>query len=116
MVASISLRCSDSDLVSVGATATDPQGIDDLDETSPRVRVFLDADAGGTAVEVKLTFGTTDFFASDFTLTPAYDALMPRAASICSAGAWPVQAVFTDETGHVTQGDVMATVSEIAAN
>lgn len=112
VVASITLQCVGSELSGLRATATDPQGTEDLDDTSPLVRVFLDADASGDPVEVQLRFGDGYFFASDFGLTSASDALMPSAAAICAGGSWPVQVLFPDETGHVTQGEVMATVSK----
>ncbi len=106
VIASITIFCgSDKKVGLIEARATDADGPSDIDKSYPLVRVYCQAEAGGASDEVKLYFDTVDLFeAGDY-----YPLLLTITAP-CGSNRWPVEAVFPDETGHVTSGNVWANV------
>jgi hypothetical protein len=88
------------------ATASDPQGFDDVRDVSQFIGVYPDARCEGMPVTVsddlagsgiEETFGTAISASED-----AYDAIATATAS------WPVHVRFSDRDGNVTEGDVLA--------
>jgi hypothetical protein len=93
----------------VVATATDPQGDDNLRDVFQSVGVFPDESCEGSPIVimddlaysgVEETFGTAVDASTDPDL---YDA-------IAAASDWPVEVTFKDVDGHTTSGRVRARI------
>ena len=108
VVVAVGLEVQTEGIVLV-ATATDPQGTDDLVDVEQSIGVFPDARCTGTPIVlvddlagsgVEETFGT----AADAATSPALY------AAISAAQAWPVEVDFRDRDGNRTQGRVLAQI------
>jgi hypothetical protein len=107
-VTSVTLEVQPAGIV-VLASATDPDGSDNLVDVTQSVGVFPDAQCNGTPIElqddlagsgVEESFGT----AVDMVVNPTlYN-------TIASVAAWPVAVDFRDADGNRVTGRVMATV------
>jgi len=91
------------------ATATDPDGSENLTDVQQSISVFPDARCQGTPVTltddlagsgVEETFGTAVSVADNASWY----------AAIAAASRWPVEVDFTDLDGNRTQGRVLARV------
>lgn len=98
-----------TDGVVVFATATDPQGTDNLLDVVQTIGVYPDLECGGAAITVQddlagsgveETFGTAIDASDDPALYAAIEA----------ESAWPVTVSFADADGHRTEGRVMARI------
>lgn len=108
-VTDVGLEIQPDEGVIVFATATDPQGSENLADVVQTVGVFPDIGCNGTPVEiqdelvgsgVEETFGTAVSAVDDAALVQA----------ISAASSWPVEVEFSDVDGNVTAGPVMARV------
>jgi hypothetical protein len=95
--------------VIIVATATDPQGSENLRDVLQSVGVYPDEGCRGTprtllddlvGSGVEETFGTAVDADTDAALV----------ATIAAALSWPVQVDFVDLDGHRTQGDLLARI------
>jgi hypothetical protein len=93
----------------VVATATDPQGTEDLADVEQSIGVFPDARCTGTPIVL-----TDDLAGSgvEESFGMAVDAASNPAlyAAISAAQTWPVEVDFRDRSGNRTQGRVLAQV------
>ena len=104
----VALECQSSDLVAL-ATATDPQGTDNLLNVLQTIGVYPNEDCTGTLLTiqddlvgsgVEETFGTVVDAADHPDL---FD-------QICGCNRWPVEVLFSDADGNTTRGRVAARV------
>lgn len=108
-VTDVALEIQPGEGAIVVATATDPQGTENLTNVVQTVGVFPDADCNGTPIEiqddlvgsgVEETFGTAVSAVDHAALFQA----------IAAASSWPVEVEFSDVDGNVTAGRIMARV------
>ncbi|MBT8335016.1 MAG: hypothetical protein KJO11_00335 [Gemmatimonadetes bacterium] len=109
VVTDVGLELQPGEGVIVVATATDPQGSDDLRDVLQTVGVFPDVECRGTPVTIRddlvgsgieETFGTAVSIVDDPGLYAAIEA----------AVSWPVELSFVDVDGHRTEGRTFARI------
>lgn len=107
-VVAVSLEVQPSGIV-VLATATDPQGTDNLLNVTQSIAVFPDTQCTGTALVVQDDLAGSGVEESFGTVVdPGTNQALYSA--IAAASAWPVELDFRDQDGNRTTGRVMATV------
>ena len=109
VVTDVGLELQPGEGVIVVATATDPQGTDNLRDVLQTIGVFPDVECRGAprtiqddlvGSGIEETFGTAVSISND----PALYALIE------AESAWPVDLSFADVDGHRTEGRVLARV------
>ena len=108
-ISDVGLELQPGEGVIVVATASDPQGTENLRDVQQAIGVFPDAECRGTPFTlqddlagsgVEETFGTAVAIADHPALYAAIEA----------ASSWPVALSFADADGHRTGGHVMARI------
>ena len=109
LILDVGLEIQVGEGIIVVATASDPQGSDNLDDVLQSVGVYPDDGCRGTPLTllddlvgsgVEETFGTA---------VPV-DTYPTLVAEITAALSWPVHVDFRDLDGHRTRGDVLARI------
>lgn len=109
LIVDVGLEVQVGEGIIVVATATDPQGSDNLDDVLQSAGVYPDEGCVGTPFTLiddlagsglEETFGTAVSIDSEPALV----------ARISAATSWPVHIDFRDLDGHRTQGDVQARI------
>lgn len=109
-IVAIGLEVQASGIIVV-ATATDPQGTDNLLDVLQSVGVFPDAGCNGTPIVVRDNLSGSGV---EETFGTAVDATVDAALyqDISSAQTWPVEVDFQDRDGNRTMGRVLAPILE----
>ena len=105
----VKLECQDHAVVLL-ATASDPQGTDNLRNILQTFGVYPDKDCQGTTLTVQDDFfgvGVEESF-GDAVVRATHPALYDQ---ICGCPRWPVQAQLIDADGNTTSGRVVANVT-----
>jgi hypothetical protein len=105
-VTDVALEVQPSEVV-VLATATDPQGTDNMLQVVQTIGVFADAVCQDTTIELQDDLACSGCEESFSTLVSSSHPLYQQ---IAAAQTWPVTLDFSDIDGHRTQGRVLARV------
>ena len=108
VVSDVGLEVQSSGIVPV-ATATDPQGDDDLRNVTQSLGVYPDNRCEGAPITVQDDLAGGGLEETFGTAIPATDSVVYRAITASTAG-WPVRVEFTDASGNRTSGDVLARI------
>jgi hypothetical protein len=108
MITDVALEVQDEEGIVVLATATDPQGSENLRDIPQIIRVFQDARCVGSPIVLQddlVASGVEESFG--LAVTPSNG---PLFSAISAAPSWPVELDFTDADGNSTSGQVLARV------
>jgi len=95
------------DGLTVLATATDPEGTDNMLHVVQTIGVFSDAVCRDTTIVVQDDLACS---ACEESFGPVVSASHPLYQEVAAAQTWPVTLDFSDIDGHRTQGRVLARV------
>jgi hypothetical protein len=110
-VTDVALEAQTGDGIVVLATATDPQGGDNLRDVLQTIGVFPDKRCEGEPILLQddlVDSGVEESFGI------AADASSPLFAEIAAATTWPVSVEFSDLDGNRVTAHVMARISSVA--
>jgi hypothetical protein len=108
MITDVALEVQDDEGIMVLATATDPQGSENLREISQIIRVFQDARCVGSPIVLQddlVASGVEERFGLVVTASDG-----PLFSAIAAAASWPVELDFRDADGNSTSAQVLARV------
>jgi hypothetical protein len=107
MITDVGLEVQNEGIV-VLATATDPQGSENLRDIPQIIRVFQDARCEGSPIVLQDDLVASGVEESFGTAVPASNG--PLFSAISAAASWPVELDFADADGNSTSAQVLARV------
>ena len=109
LILDVGLEVQVGEGIIVVATASDPQGSDNLDDVLQSVGVYPDDGCRGTPLTVVDDLGGSGIEEA-FGTAVSVDTDPALVAAITAAVSWPVHVDFVDLDGHTTRGDVSARI------